>query len=620
MNVLEIKSPTVLEVTTAAEKLILAETGSISAPEGKHVTLTVDGVQKNLTAGTYEGNVVLTVTDGFGRTGGFGPPGPAPTNFTAAVRAENGAIVPTKSVLAAISGGTVRDGIMEDAAIVSQGNVFGGIDLMDGEFSLKNVRVKMDGYGGNDFSGQGAALAVSGKAKVDVDGLDIENSGVIRMGVLATDEAEVHVKNARIVTMGGDEKQYREADADVGGMLCVPWQLGLSGNCRATSALGRATVEYDGCKIESFGWGALSVDGTTPSESWDEYSIHLTARNSEVNILGKSGYGAFSIGPSLDVFENTVFHVPDYSLIQANETASAEYTGCTIHSERFGTMSFANQGGHISVKDSAFHTGSAAFLIKGCYPQITVESSRLESGDGTILQMIDCDDPNYGLTGKNLDAQTPEKIESHDVTRVNYHDFYLYNKLLCENKPTDAQVTFKDMELKGNFYNAISNTCPVGTYNPNPVPMQLPPEQLEKMIEKGEIAPPKPDEMPNFTKNPSTAYPANLAVYFENVQYEGILTAAVARHNIKTSGKEHYAQLGVVTNTPCPVVNNGVIVSLDRRSGWTVTGTGYISALHIAEGAKIAGKDGRAVRLTVNGVETPLKPGDYAGQITVSLA
>ena len=150
--------------------------------------------------------------------------------------------------------------------------------------------------------------------------------------------------------------------------------------------------------------------------------------------------------------------------------------------------------------------------------------------------------------------------------------------------------------------------------------MGPPPEQLEKMIEKGEMAPPLPDEMPNFTKMPSTAYPANLAMYFENVRYEGILTDAVARHAVKRSGKENYRELGKVTNAPCPVVNNGVIVSLDSRSVWTVTGTGYISALHIADGAKIVGKGGKNVVMTVNGVETSLRPGDYEGDIQIALA
>ena len=63
-----------------------------------------------------------------------------------------------------------------------------------------------------------------------------------------------------------------------------------------------------------------------------------------------------------------------------------------------------------------------------------------------------------------------------------------------------------------------------------------------------------------------------------------------------------------------------MIVSFDEASAWTVTGTCYLSALHIAQGANICGKDGKTVRLTVNGAPTPLVPGSYTGQLVVDLA
>lgn len=619
MDKLEVNGAALLEQTTRLERLVIKDGGEIKVPEGKNVTLTVNGVHQDIAPGIYEGDVVLSVTEGFGRSGGFGPPGPVPTNFTAAIRAENGQICEEKSVLAAVRGEMPSEGIIKDIAISSQGNKLGGIDLKDGSYQLNHVSVQMNGYGGNDFSGQGAAVSVSGNAQVEIDGLTVENAGVIRSGVIVTDDAAVTVRNSRIVAMGGDAEQYNAADADVGGMLCVPWQLGLQGNCRATSVLTRGSVDYIESEISAQGWGALSVDGTAESQSWEDYSIHLGTKNCKVNILGPSGYGAFSIGPCKDVFEDTVFHVPDYALIQANETASADFQGCTVNSGRFGVMSYANQGGTLNVENSTFNTGSATFLIKGCYPQITVKNSILNSDDGTLLQMIDCDDPNYGLTGMDLDAQVPEKISAHDVTKVNYHDFYLYNKLLCKNKPTDVQATFRDMSLYGNLYNAISNTCPVGTYNPNPAPAGPPPEQLEKMIEKGEIEPPAPDDMPNFTKTPSTAYPANLFVRLVNVNYEGVVTASVARHAVKRSGRENYAELGKVRNTPCPVVNNGVILSLDEASSWTVSGECYLSALYIAKGTNVSGKDGKSVHMSVDGKPQPIVPGSYCGNIVISL-
>ena len=77
--------------------------------------------------------------------------------------------------------------------------------------------------------------------------------------------------------------------------------------------------------------------------------------------------------------------------------------------------------------------------------------------------------------------------------------------------------------------------------------------------------------------------------------------------------------MGVVTNQISPVVNNGVIVSIDGKSRWTVTGKGYISALHIDPGAKIAGAEGKTVKMTVDGVETAVAAGDYKGAIVIEL-
>jgi hypothetical protein len=60
-------------------------------------------------------------------------------------------------------------------------------------------------------------------------------------------------------------------------------------------------------------------------------------------------------------------------------------------------------------------------------------------------------------------------------------------------------------------------------------------------------------------------------------------------------------------------------VKLDGQSAWTVTGDSYITSLELAEGAKLQAPAGKAVVLTVNGVDTPVAPGTYKGQIKVSI-
>lgn len=56
-------------------------------------------------------------------------------------------------------------------------------------------------------------------------------------------------------------------------------------------------------------------------------------------------------------------------------------------------------------------------------------------------------------------------------------------------------------------------------------------------------------------------------------------------------------ELGNITQSAAPTINNGVCVSLDKDSVWTVTGRSYITALTLAEGAKVAAPGGQeAVR------------------------
>lgn len=74
-----------------------------------------------------------------------------------------------------------------------------------------------------------------------------------------------------------------------------------------------------------------------------------------------------------------------------------------------------------------------------------------------------------------------------------------------------------------------------------------------------------------------------------------------------------------ITQTAAPTVNNGVIVSLDRTSRWTVTGTSYITALELAPGAVIEAPAGKALTVTLNGAPLELAPGRYQGTIVLTV-
>ncbi|RPE44230.1 hypothetical protein EDD90_7466 [Streptomyces sp. Ag109_O5-1] len=113
----------------------------------------------------------------------------------------------------------------------------------------------------------------------------------------------------------------------------------------------------------------------------------------------------------------------------------------------------------------------------------------------------------------------------------------------------------------------------------------------------------------------------NMVLGFDAATVAGVLSASESRHALSTITSAGYAQLGHVTNTAQPVVNNGVVVTLDGGSQWTVTGTSYLSRLTLSADSAVAAPAGSTVSMTVDGEPTAIEPGgDYSGAITLTVS
>ena len=610
-----------LAESVSVEKLTVEAGASVDCGE-KLCTLTVNGVETAFGPGIYD-NAVLTLTDAFNNPLKNGPAMPGPKqNMRAAVYVTKNGIDENRSVLSAMQGGTVDGKSIAGASMVSDNEGFGAVVIDDCDYEIKNLTVTMSGTGGDDFNGKGCAIVVGKNSNLTIDGLKLESHGLTRNALLAAGNANVTVKNSEITCYGVSDEEQAEISKKIHGMVSVPWVLGLTGNNRATNVLDSATVTYIDSKIRAERWGALSTDGPADPKDFWQHELHLTAKNCDVEIFGESGYGTYCIGSGYNRFYNCRFNVPDYAEVIANEIASSDFIDTTVNSNRFGVMWHQNQGGLLHLKGSTFNTGKAAFLIKGCYPEILVEESELNCGDGVILQLMESDDPGLGPREVVVDTAVAKKVEDHDVTKVNFHDGYMYNKP-APNLCTDVRATFRNMTMRGDLYNATVNAVGVGSYNPNPMPpMDMMPPMDGEMPEMPPMAPPGDGEdfaPPMFQSESSTKYPINLAVTLENVQYSGVISASTCKHGVERISKDNLIELGQVTNTVSPVVNNGVIVNLDFGSVWTLTGDACLSALFINDGSTIVGVDGKRVVLTVNGEEKTLRSGKYSGEICLTL-
>lgn len=220
---------------------------------------------------------------------------------------------------------------------------------------------KLLGNGGSDFAGWGAAIAGAGNGKLVVQNSDITTHGAARVAIYAGEHVELEVNDTKIHTKGGVLNADYEDTIKVsppGVMRRVPWMLGLRGNCRATNLLDYANATYNRCDITADGWGVMSTDGVK--------RCRMYINDSNVEITGKSGYGALSIGDCEVNFKNSTVKAADYGMILMMGKGSGSFKdGTVVESGRFATVSSMNSG-LLEVEGSTLNTEETTFVVKGC--------------------------------------------------------------------------------------------------------------------------------------------------------------------------------------------------------------------------------------------------------------
>jgi hypothetical protein len=413
----------------------------------------------------------------------------------------------------------------------------------------------------------------------------VRNHGVVRTAAISDNGATLVVKNSDLAVRNGPLPAGYIATVNLDTMENAPWMLAIDGDVRATNLLGNNSVAaYVNSSIASESWGALSTDSGS--------DCTLVAVNSKVANTGNSGYGTYVIGNATEYLLGTEFDVGTYATIFTGGTAtygdsdpervaslnkslglgltdaelrSLERRPTVVNSRRFGFMWHAASNLAIS-GGTVVNSPHATFLNKGQQIAVTVDGSagaRFCPGDGILIQVMDNDDPGPVMVNgvlENAGVYTqpqgePAKDDTFDVSAV--HD-------------TDSILSFTHIDLTGDFYNGMRADL-------------------------------------------------NLVLNFASSQVTGVITSTLAMHHVDTIDSSNWWELGAITNTRQPAINNGVIVSLTRRSRWTVTGTSYLTALSLDAGSAVVARGGRKVTMTVDGVRTPLvSGGSYTGAIVIT--
>jgi len=493
--------------------------------------------------------------------------------ISAAICVEDGFFLQEKSFTDAVSGGTVTDTGCRDVKIASSEEAFNGIFVRRSEYTIDDLEMRLTGNGVNDFAGFGAAIRAGGGSKVTINKANIETTGCVRPAIWVGEESEVVVNDSTIIAADGTlPKNYgwRFFGTPAPGSVLMecPWMLGILGNNRATVLTGSGKATYNNCHIRAENWGALGVDAVISGGE-------LSANNCLIECT-KSGYGAYADGDTLDIFSGCTFNAASYGLIMGG--GSAVFKDNTIVNSRgIGVMShdqglnITQQGlGTLTIgKGCVFHTEGAVIQLKNVSNSIYVDGAELKSKSGLILEAMINDDPFNAEAAKHrgIDVITgepmPPMLQNPKHTSSDGND--------------DIDATFKNVDLEGDMVNSMMEY-------------------------------------------------SSMNIRFENSKITGAITTAAAVHDVGPNGESlameddpHlYELIGKQTAAYAPIEsNNGVTVSLNEKSAWTVNKTSYITGLDIAEDSFLIAPAGCNLHMEINGVRTMIKPGAYKGKISL---
>jgi len=580
--------------------LTIAEGASLAAPEGKSLTMTVEGVGTPIKPGTYKGNIFLTVADkltmlpvGLMATG-------KPKEYRAAIFVKDGKYMQEKSVPAIVQNGKVSDSAAVGVSIMSSEESFNGIIVTGkSDYTVEGAKIGFEGMSHNDFAGEGPGIYCGGDSKITVNNSTIKFSGVTRAAVMVCGNGVATFNNCRISN-----------DSPATDYMSPTWTCGFKGSNRVTLHCDNATSYYNNCYLAGNGWGVLGHDGGSV--------VRMYVKDSTIELTGprSRGYGAYSIGDdSLVSFDHCTVNVQGYPMALSGEysKASGEIKGGTVvNSTLYGAMMFNVLRSELKISKSTLNTASSMFVVKGTTSAlITVDDAVMNPGNGVILQLMDSDLPD-------------EMNYQEFIVPVGLVDTAIPGRDLTVVDPkADILMTVANTEVTGNFYNSTTNLkANCNKKAKKIVAGRIPGFPKEVLDAMGAMPAP-----PAGTGGKSVSYddlqvPKNLELNFVNTTVKGVISAATAayKEGVTTIDPSNCLELSAVTQTAHEAVNNGVIVSFDGDSAWVVTGTSHLTSLTIGDGAAVVAPNGKMLAMTVNGVKTKVAPGTYKGKIVMTVA
>jgi len=381
-----------------------------------------------------------------------------------------------------------------------------------------------------------------------------------------------------------------------------PKQVGFSGSNRLAQLADNGTVYYNNCYCKTNGWGVLSIDGS-------DKIVKLYVKDSTLELSGPRahGYGSFCIGPNQVTFDHSTVDVNGYPMLVMGMQGLGRpsiINGCLIKGRRFGAMVVGDDNSIFTIKDSTFETDKSTLAIKGSATTIDIDNTMMNAKNGVIVQLMDPDESGMA-------------VQEYRIP-VGVVDVALPDRDLTKASPTeDVNINISNTEIHGNFFNSTTN---IRAYKNNAIGGMG--KFHDTVIGVMQMAAPAAPRGPVRHNGDDLRGPKNLGLNFTNTSVEGIISSAsqAYKEGLTLILEDNRSELSNITQAAAEPVNNGVIVSLDKNSAWTVTGTSYITSLNIAAGAQVKAPDGNTLTMLVNGKKTRIAAGKYTGKIKMVIA
>ncbi|MCR5785416.1 MAG: hypothetical protein K6G40_07235 [Eubacterium sp.] len=596
-KIVEAPTPWHVDKTYHLYDLIIKDGAKLIPPEGKFLTLTVNGVGCDIKPGVYRGDVVVSVTTPYH----IGPHGLMVINqiendLKQAAVISNNKVVEEQCVPAILQDAVLGEKETDGLYLASSEEDFNGI-VFDGDtkYILKNSRFDMEGNGHNDWLGLGAAITAIDNVDLTVENSQFNFSGVTRCLLQVAGRSTVTLKDCSLINIGPDGEDW------VGSFS---WAVGFKGYNRVAQLCDSAKVLYDHCDIRGNGWGLLSIDGS-------DDPVDMYVKDSTLTLTGarSHGYGAFCIGDNHITYDHSKVDVFGYPILLMGMEGKGVFdvkNGCEITGRRFGAFIIDDDNSHLNISDSKFKTGKSSICIKGSSTVINVKNTEFVAGNGTVLQLMDCDEAGMNVENFKIPVKVKdEKDENRNLSTV--------------SESEDVTLNLTDCNITGNFYNSTTN---IRAYSWGTVGGM---GKLHDIV-IGEMPMPDPEKpLPKGTEERHNGDDLkgakNLGINLSNTSIEGIISAASQKYRdgLTLITCENRDELSNITQESALPVNNGVVVTIDSASKWIVTDTCYITALTIANGGMIEAAKGKELSIKIDGTETTITSGTYTGTIELSV-